>query len=123
MRRIALLVVAIITAALSLPATADSKQIGKIKLLHYVIAADPQLHPGECVRRNGSGPDVRVGIPHEDEVALVPATLVTNKSDLETGAKAPSNEKMLWLFKCSHVLRPRMDEQSFSRQCSLRRSE
>ena len=73
---IALFVVPIIVYALPLPATADSKQICKIKISHYVIAADPQLHPAKHgVRWDRSGPHVQVRFVDErDELVSIPAT-------------------------------------------------
>src|SRR5690242_13973842 len=89
MRGIALFVVPIIVYALPLPATADSKQIRKIKISHYVIAADPQLHPAKHgVRWDRSGPHVQVRFVDErDELVSIPATLIPNTNDLETGGR------------------------------------
>ena len=113
MKGIALFVVPRIAFALPLPAMADSRQIGTIKISNYTIAADPQLHPGELgVLWDGSGPDFQgTFVDERAEVASLPATLITNRNNLETRATPPSIAKTLRVFKCSHVLTPRMNKQ------------
>ena len=94
MKRIVLFVLPIIIFGLSLTAAADSKQSGKIKLSNHVVVAGTQLQPGEyVVRWDGSGPDVQVRFVRDgDEVASVPGTLHTKKSDYEVATTTHLHE-------------------------------
>ena len=94
MKRIVLLILPFIIAALSLPATAASKQSGKVTLSSNVSVGGTQLHPGDyVVRWDGLGPDVQVRFVHEgEEVVSVPGTVQTKKSDYEVATTTHPGE-------------------------------
>ena len=94
MKRIVLFILPIIIAALSLPATAGSKQSGKVSFSSNVSVGGTQLHPGDyVVRWDGLGPDVQVRFIHEgEEVVSVPGTLQTKESYYEVAATTHPGE-------------------------------
>ena len=91
MKHIVLFILPIIIGALSLPATAGSRQSGKITLSTNVIVGSTQLHPGDyVVRWDGLGPEVQIIFVHEgEEVVSVPGTLQPKKSDYEATTTHP----------------------------------
>lgn len=94
MKRIVLFILPIIIGALSLPATAGSKQSGKVTFSTNVIVGSTQLHPGDyIVRWDGLGPDVQVRFVHEGkEVVSIPGTLQNMESDYEVAATTHPGE-------------------------------